>query len=390
MCDLYTSCDLASAFETMIYRRSRALTILALLVASLCAAVVYAQADKVPPEARKKLTVGICNLPPFCIKDEKGEWSGITVDLWLDIARKLGLDYDLKETDLAGLQKGMDDKSFDLEICPAFITSEDEMHVDFSAPYFADDTAVAINSSDQSNLLHALKSSFFNWSFALVLALIIVLVLSGAVLLWTLEHRGESKDYKGKTKWAFAKSLYWSLVVLSGRDFPKVVGWSANAPDTVGGKVFAIVWTNLGLLLFSVFTAGAASMLTFKQLQPLISDWQDLNHLRVGTVIDSDAGEYLTDQHIKYGTYKTPTDMLNALSQHRIDVAVFGRAGLAYYAKTEFAGKIVVLPLASPQENMGLILPKGSLLRKPINIELLKVVESKQWPRTVEKYKGSN
>ena len=61
------------------------------------------------------LVVGISDQPPFCMRDEHGAWCGITFDLWKHIAGKLNLAYTLAESDLAGMVKGLDDRTYDLD-----------------------------------------------------------------------------------------------------------------------------------------------------------------------------------------------------------------------------------------------------------------------------------
>lgn len=333
-----------------------------------------------------KLVVGISDQPPFCMRDASGAWCGITVDLWKHVAERLGLDYELRESDLAGMVRGLDERTYDLEVCPAFITAIGEEHVDFSAPYFVDDTAIAINADRQPTFMQSARSVVASVPFLLLIAGIALLTVAGAFILWLLEQRGPSEHYKGKTAAAFLKSLYWSVSLVAGRDFSPAVGHKAAAPDTRWGRAFGVAWLIAGVAVFSMFTASAASLLTSRQLQSFVGDWGDLKTLRVGTVEQSDAQEYLRASGIDSTGYPTPVDLLEELRQRRIDAAVFGRAGLVYYSKTRFRNKIVVLALGSPRSCMGLPMQLESPLRKRINREILTFTESKAWPAILAKY----
>jgi len=336
--------------------------------------------------SQRVLIIGISEQPPFCIHDGHGNWSGITVDLWRQIAEKLKLRYELRPTDLAGIVKGMDDRTYDLEVCPAFITDIGEQHVDFSAPYFVDDTAIAINADQRPSFMDSARATLSSTPLLLIICAIAAITVGGGVVLWLVEHKGESEHYSGKTRQAFLKSLYWSYSVLSGRDFPSTVGIKAEPPGTVLGRTFALAWTLVGLSLFSLVTAAAASLLTSHQLQAVVTDWDDLKRLRVGTVEQSDAQEYLHDLKIKSTSFDTPLQLVTALTQHRVDAAVFGRAGLVYYGKTAFQNKVFVLPLRSPQSCMGLPMQLGFPLRKRINQVLLHLTASKEWSAVITKY----
>ena len=93
------------------------------------------------------------------------------------------------------------------------------------------------------------------------------------------------------------------------------------------------------------------------------------------------------DRHsIKYTTFPTDKDLLNALVARKIDAAVFASVPLSYYAKTSFANKIVVLRFALRHDFVAIPLPPGSPLRKPINEAILHTLESKRWQSIVSKY----
>lgn len=355
------------------------------MVPWMCLALAAAGQDTAPREDGK-LIVGISDQPPFCMRDSSGAWCGITVDLWKHVADRLGFDYEFQESDLAGMVRGLDERTYDLEVCPAFITAIGEEHVDFSAPYFVDDTAVAINADRQPTFRQAALGMLSSGPFLLLIAGVALLTVAGAFVLWLLENRGTSEHYKGKTAAAFLKSLYWSLSLVVGRDFPSAVGYKAAAPDTRWGRAFGVAWMITGVVVFSMFTASAASLLTSRQLQSFVSEWNDLERLRVGTVEQSDAQEYLRASGIDSTGYPTPLALLEELRQRRIDAAVFGRAGLVYYSKTQFRNKIVVLPLVSPRSCMGLPMLLESPLRKRINREILEFTESKGWPEILAKY----
>ena len=93
------------------------------------------------------------------------------------------------------------------------------------------------------------------------------------------------------------------------------------------------------------------------------------------------------DRHnIKYTTYRTEKDLLDALVARKFDAAVYASVDLSYWAKTTFANKVVVLRFSLRHDFAALALPPGSALRKPINEAILHVMESKRWQTIVSKY----
>ena len=117
---------------------------------------------------------------------------------------------------------------------------------------------------------------------------------------------------------------------------------------------------SVGVMLFSLFTATAASVLTSKQLQSVINDPQDLRHVKVGTVGSSVGEEYLKLHQIKNTTFTDAAKLLNGLANHSIDAAVYNAPVMSYYAKTMFVNKIAVLRFSLRQVFMAIPVPAGS------------------------------
>jgi ABC-type amino acid transport substrate-binding protein len=59
-----------------------------------------------------------------------------------------------------------------------------------------------------------------------------------------------------------------------------------------------------------------------------------------------------------------------------------------YLAKTEFLGRVEVLPGTFDHHYMGMVVPPGSLLREPLNRALLEFIETDQWTQILKHYLG--
>jgi ABC-type amino acid transport substrate-binding protein len=55
-----------------------------------------------PPISKQKLIVGVAVGPPFDIRQADGSWTGISVELWRQLAKELNLEYEFRETNLSG------------------------------------------------------------------------------------------------------------------------------------------------------------------------------------------------------------------------------------------------------------------------------------------------
>ena len=72
----------------------------------LCAINALAQTASPAPSGvhfERVLVIGTKDAPPFSMKDDRGEWTGLSIDLWKHIAEQLHLRYRFKKTTLEGL-----------------------------------------------------------------------------------------------------------------------------------------------------------------------------------------------------------------------------------------------------------------------------------------------
>ena len=96
-----------------------------------------------PAVPKQKYIVGIAVGPPFNIKQANGTWTGISVELWREIADELHLDFEFRETNLSGNFDGLAQGWLDISIGPLTITELREEICDFTHAYFSSSMAVA-------------------------------------------------------------------------------------------------------------------------------------------------------------------------------------------------------------------------------------------------------
>jgi len=95
----------------------------------LCAGLVSANAET--------LYVGTDTaFVPFEYKGADGRYTGFDIELWDAIAKKIGVEYELRPMDFNGLLPGLATGVLDVALAAIFITPEREKMIDFSIPYF--------------------------------------------------------------------------------------------------------------------------------------------------------------------------------------------------------------------------------------------------------------
>jgi polar amino acid transport system substrate-binding protein len=115
------------------------------VVAVLALALFAAASMSARAGTAGELVVGTKDAPPFAMKREKGDWKGISIDLWRHVADKLKLQYRIVEAEsVASLLDGVRAGNFDVAVAAITVTSAREQQVDFSTPYFHTGTGRAI------------------------------------------------------------------------------------------------------------------------------------------------------------------------------------------------------------------------------------------------------
>ena len=91
-----------------------------LLMALVLLVVGQVSAQETSP--RGVLCVGTTSAPPFALKAEDGNWYGIGIELWRELAAELGLEFQLEEHNLTELLAGVEDGSLDADVAAITIT----------------------------------------------------------------------------------------------------------------------------------------------------------------------------------------------------------------------------------------------------------------------------
>jgi ABC-type amino acid transport substrate-binding protein len=123
--------------------------VLALLVSAYADAAQQVAEDKGFPD--RELMVGTKIAPPFAMKAPDGSWSGISIDLWKEIADHLGLKYHfVEEPTVQSLIAATAHGNFGLSVAAITITAEREQVVDFSQPFYDIGLGIAVSTGDAS------------------------------------------------------------------------------------------------------------------------------------------------------------------------------------------------------------------------------------------------
>lgn len=331
---------------------------------------------------QKPLLVGTKVVAPFAMKTKAGEWTGISIDLWKEIASTLDLSYEFRELDLHGLMAGVADGSLDAAVAALTITSEREERFDFTHPFYTSGLGIAV-SGEKGNPWWSVFRKFLSLAFLKVVATLSLLLLGVGALVWWLERRKNPGQFGRGTARGVGSGFWWSAVTMT------TVGYGDKAPLTPAGRFVAIIWMFVSIIVISSFTAALTSSLTVSKLGSAVQGPQDLINVRVGSVPDTTSAAYLTETRLSFQRFSSAQEGLEALSQARIDAFVYDAPVLRYLINRDFSARLEVLPQTFEQQNYGIALPPRSPLRESVNRVLLKKIKGKAWQDLLYRYLGS-
>jgi polar amino acid transport system substrate-binding protein len=336
-----------------------------------------------PSVTKQKLTVGLAVDPPFVMRSADGSWTGISTELWQQVAKEVGLNYEFRETDLKGRFDGLVQGWLDVTVGPLTITAQREQVCDFTHAYFVSDLGVAILKDSATGGSFGFNPAFlrFIWSVSKVaLALLAVLVVV-AILIWFCERRANPAQFSGQghSVRGLGASLWWAAVTMAA------VGYGDLVPRTLLGRTIAIIWMFTSLVLVSAFTATMASTLTAERLASVVTirGIEDLRQLKIGAVENSSGANFLEANHITF-TKLTFDELLDSVKHEKVQAVIYDEPILRYTVSTQ--AQFTVLSLHLDTELYAFALREGSQLRESINRTLLQKIHEPAWNNLIAKY----
>jgi len=328
-------------------------------------------------ETAGKLKVGVYDSAPFAFKNELGRWQGISVNLWIAVAKNNGWDYDFvevaKEDAVARLAAG------DLDVIAAGlpVTAKDELRIDYSQPFFASDWSIALMRKPIPTVSGALARVFFSWQFWTFVGGLLLAFLLMAVIMWRLEV-AQNPEYSGPhPAHGIAYGLYWAVAMMTRA--------GEKSPKSFWGRMIAIAWLSAAFFVSGAFTASVTTVLSVEHLGRKITSERDLPKAYVGAVKGSCEG-LLDQMRVRYTSCADERECLLLLQQEKIDAVVAGEPFIKYRAAKDYKGKLDIIPMDFDEVFYALGLRPGSPLTEQVNRQVLGVTSGYAWAEILEHY----
>lgn len=325
----------------------------------------------VAQEPVQRLKVATRNLEPFSFEKD-GRRVGFAAELWDQLAREAGLEFDI--TVVSTAQEIIDtvkDKKADAGVGAISVTAKREEVIDFSQPFYESGLQVLVaggGSSFVDNILQ-LIGNLFNLQLIGMFLLLLATMLLISHLVWRYEHKVNSDQWPEDYKHGLWESFWWTISTL-------LVGGADNkGPIGVGGRIVALIWMLLSIVLVSLLTASFTTTLTINTLKGDINGPGDLPGRKVATVTGSTAETWLNSKGAKVQPFTTVTEAIAALKEGKADAVVYDAPILQYEASKTGDAKLQMVGPVFERQNYAFALQQDSLLRERLNQALLALHE---------------
>jgi ABC-type amino acid transport substrate-binding protein len=243
--------------------------------------------------------------------------------------------------------------------------------IDFSQPFYESGLQVLVaggGGSFADNIFQLIKNLFsleLIGMFLLLMAAMFVI----SHLVWRYEHKVNGDQWPEDYKSGIWESFWWTLSTL-------LVGGADNkGPVGIGGRIVAIVWMLLSIVLVSLLTASFTTTLTINTLKGDINGPGDLPGRKVATVKGSTTETWLNAKGAKVIPLDDAVACIAALRDGKVQAVVYDAPVLQYEAAKLNDEKLQMVGPVFERQNYAFALQQDSPLREKLNQAILTMHE---------------
>ncbi|MCW8126428.1 transporter substrate-binding domain-containing protein [Microbulbifer halophilus] len=340
----------------------------------------FARAQEASEPAPRQMDVGLYISPPF-VMEEDGDYRGLALDLWREVAAEQNLQSNYRTFDTLGdLVEATASGDIDVAVTNLTITEGRAERIDFTQPWFDAGLRIMVDKSQGGGFLAVFRGLRDSGHLEGYLWLISIILLF--TLLFTLFDRRFDSEFPRRWREGLAESFYSVMsIATSGQMMRKnLFGWI--------GRIWEGLWLVCGVAVVSYITASVTSVMTSISLTSQINGLRDLPGKTVGVFSGSVAEEFVQQQGIASRGFKDIDEAVQALSDGRVEAIVGDAPVLAYYAHTHPELPLLMVGKIFQPDKYGFGLARHSELRRPISVDIIGARESGRIRELREKYFG--
>jgi ABC-type amino acid transport substrate-binding protein len=329
------------------------------------------------------LIVAVREAAPFTTKDETGGWQGLGVELWEDVAQRLGVGFEWRELDLHQTLDALEKGDVDVAITALTITAEREKILDFSHPYLVTGLAIAHLGGGEPSWLDAI-GGFLTMGFLKAVASLFLVLLVAGIAVWIFERRENHEEFgKGRFIHGLGAAFWWSAVTMT------TVGYGDKAPKTLGGRIVALIWMFASVIIIASFTAAIAASVTVGRLTSDPLRGRALPEFTFGVIHESSAEQFTQRRGYRSVGFSSLGELFSSLGSGQIDLVLHDAPILSHYARSKPEAGITITSGRLVRDDYGFGLVQGSPLREPLNEALLTILREPSWRDIKRRHLGA-
>ena len=327
--------------------------------------------------AQESTIVGLKVAPPFAFKDSKGEWVGITVDLWKEIQGEWDAQFQPREMTLDKLLTAIEIGDIVTGLGAISITHSREEKIDFRLPYFETGIALATRANDKNttwgymDTLSKIIKSLIPW---------VVLLLAVGILIWVIEKKINEDQFHRPMGEGIGSGIWWACVTMT------TVGYGDKTPKSFLGRIIAVLWMFSGIILISSLTATITTSMTLDSLKNQINSLDDLKKQRTGVVESTAAEDFLQDEGVNHINFSTLDNGLLALSNGTVDVLVHDEPILKHVISRNYSASLQVLDIILDKQLYAFPAKDNSQIIESLNLGIIKAIELGKLDSLIQRY----
>ncbi len=319
------------------------------------------------------IKVGVHEFFPVTYKED-GKWKGFEIDIWEEIARRNGFEYEYHEvSDLKNLLKKTSEGEFHIACAGITRTTERGENLAMSYHTLATGLILGVKAGHSLSIVE-LGRRLLSKSVLRVFGIVSMFALLAAHGYWIFE-RGESVA-AGYFRGIF-ESIWWAFVTFS------TVGYGDIYPTTYLGKFFGLFAIMIGLALFGLFIAQLTASLTEQRLRSVIKSIDDIAGKTVAVKTGTTAVEAVKSHGGITKEYNNVREAAEALLRGRVDAVVADAPplqGLKDIPELFLVGGLFA------HQNYSFMLPKDSQMVHEINHSLVEIRTDESFDEIYKRY----
>ncbi|KAF8035048.1 hypothetical protein BT93_C1160 [Corymbia citriodora subsp. variegata] len=261
-------------------------------------------------------------------------------------------------------------QNYDAVVGDTTITTNRSLYVDFTLPYSGTGGVMVVPYKDNKSKDASVFLKPLTWDLWLTTICFFVFI---ALVVWILEHQ-INEDFKGPAMHQVGTSFWFSFSTMIFAQRERVLSNLA--------RFVVIVWFFMVLILTQSYTASLSSLLVVKNLQPTMTDVDQL--LKSGEKVGYEDGSFVHGmlKQMKFDDsrlipYRSPEEcnaLLSSGSAKGGIAAAFDQVPSMKLVLSQYCNKYTMIP-AFKTAGFGFVLPKGSPLVPDISRAILNVTE---------------